>query len=185
MDDILDYKELMSRAKNGDNLAFGQIYEEMYTPVYRYIYGRTKNKDLTDDFVQTVFLKVYESLHRLEPNSTPLRLLFTVARNTLIDYWRKKKDKIIGDEESDVFGNIPDNRPNQEVECAEKELSADVQKYISRLEEEDREVILLKYFGGLPAKEIALIMDLSEDAVRQRQSRALKKLRIIIEEYGN
>jgi len=183
MDDILDYKELMSRAKNGDGLAFGQIYEEMYTPVYRYIYGRTKNKDLTDDFVQTVFLKVYESLHRLEPNNTPLRLLFTVARNTLIDYWRKKKEKIIDGEEFDFFDNIPDNRPDQKAECVEKELRADVQKYLSLLEEEYREVILLKYFGGLPAKEISLIMDLTEDAVRQRQSRALKKLRIIIEEY--
>jgi RNA polymerase sigma-70 factor (ECF subfamily) len=185
MEEIFDYKDLMLRARDGDGLAFQRIYEDMYAPVYRYLYGRTKNKDLADDFVQTVFLKFFESLHRLKPNDTPLRFLFTVARNTLIDYWRKKKEILLAEDEKEVFAVIPDKRPNQEAEYAQNELSKNVQDYLSCLNEDDREVIVLKYYSGLPAKDIAVIMKISEEAVRQRQFRVLKKLKVIIEEYGN
>lgn len=180
----LEPEELMRRAKDGDGASFGRLYSEYYVPVFRYLYGRVRNKELASDLVQTVFLKIYEAMPRVRPNSAPLKYFFTVARNTLIDHWRRKKDLIIGSEGEDVFAAIPDAGPSQ-IEIVEGvEISARLNKALGCLNEDDREIIALKYFGGLSAREIGDELELNEDAVRQRQCRALKILRQVIQKYG-
>ncbi|KKU85720.1 MAG: hypothetical protein UY14_C0015G0015 [Parcubacteria group bacterium GW2011_GWA1_47_9] len=57
-----DLKQLMQLAKNGDTEAFGRLYELYFTPVYRYIYLRTKNKEEAEDLSQAVFVKVFKSI---------------------------------------------------------------------------------------------------------------------------
>lgn len=173
---VKDPYELMRRAKEGDPEAFGRLYEQYYVPVFRYLYGRLRNKDEANDLAQSVFLKVYEAIARIEPNSTPLKYFFTVARHTLIDYWRKKKDVVISAED-DVWQNIPDHRPNQVVMVETMEISVQVRDAMGKLEEDEQDILSLKYFGGLSAGEIGEQLGISEAAVRQRQCRALKILK--------
>lgn len=177
---MLEPQELMRRAKEGDGAAFGRLYSEYYTPVFRYLYGRVRDRDKASDLAQTVFLKVYEAIGRVEPDGSPLKYFFTVARNTLIDHWRKKKDLIMGSEEGDVFAAIPDAGPSQIEIVEEIEISVRLKSALGRLKDEDQEILTLKYFGGLSAREIGAELDLSEEAVRQRQSRALKILKEIM-----
>jgi len=185
MDEImLEPQELMRRAKAGDGDAFGRLYSEYYTPVFRYLYGRVRNKEMASDLAQTVFLKVYEAIARVEPNTAPLKYFFTVARNTLIDHWRRKKDLLMGTEERDAFAGIPDTGPSQIEIVEEIEISVRLKNALGQLKEDDQEILTLKYFGGLSAREIGQELDLSEEAVRQRQSRALKFLKEIMREYG-
>jgi RNA polymerase sigma-70 factor (ECF subfamily) len=173
--------ELMCRAKEGDTEAFGRLYELYYVPVFRYLYGRLRNKEEANDLAQSVFLKVYEAISRIEPNSAPLKYFFTVARNTLIDFWRKKKDLIISAED-DVWQNIPDHRPNQVTIVETLEISVQVREALEKLDDDDQDILSLKYFGGLSAGEIGEQLSISEAAVRQRQCRALKILKEIIEQ---
>lgn len=175
--------ELLIRAKEGDSQAFSLLYGQYYAPVFRFLYGRLRDKELANDLAQTVFLKVYEALGRIEVNETPLKYFFTVARNSLIDHWRKKKSLRLDDEEG-LWQNIPDVRPGQAEVVEKLEISVKVKKAIGRLGEDDQEIISLKYFGGLSAREIGEQLDISEEAVRQRQCRALKLLREFINEYG-
>ncbi len=173
-------EELMRRAKDGDGAAFSRLYSMYYVPVFRYLYGRTRDRELSSDLAQTVFLKVYEAIGRVEPNKTPLKYFFTVARNTLIDYWRRKKDLIVGNDEYDVWQTIPDTAPSQ-VEIVEQiEISIHLKSALEKLNGDDQEILSLKYFGQLSAREIGEELGLNEDAVRQRQCRALKNLRQII-----
>ena len=91
-----DPKQLMQLAKNGDTEAFGQLYELYFKPVYRYIYLRTKSKEEAEDLSQVVFIKIFKSIGGFqEQNKQPLAYFFTIARNTVIDHWRKKKDILI------------------------------------------------------------------------------------------
>lgn len=181
---LLEPEELMRRAKDGDGVAFGRLYSEYYVPVFRYLYGRTRNRELASDLAQTVFLKVYEAIRRVEPNAAPLKFFFTVARNTLIDHWRRKKELTMGYDEGDVWQNIPDSGPNQIEIVEEIETSVLLRRALGGLKEEDQEILSLKYFSGLSAKEIGEELDLSDEAVRQRQCRALKNLREIMSRYG-
>lgn len=175
----MDPRELIIRAKEGDSQAFAMLYNEYYTPVFRYLYGRLRDKDQANDLAQTVFLKVYEALERVEANDTPLKYFFTVARNSLIDYWRKKKSVRLDDNE-ELRQNIPDPRATQIEMVESMEISAQVRGALDRLELDDQEIITLKYFNGFSAREISEQIGISEEAVRQRQCRALKLLKEIL-----
>lgn len=173
-----DFSKLIHRAKAGDNEAFGLVYSAYYTPVYRYLLIRARSTATAEDLAQTVFVKIFQNLHRFEPRDEPLRYFFSVARNTLIDFYRKKKEanfSELGDEEKSF--DAPDAResPGETMHRALMMASA---KMImeEELSEEQREAITLRFFGGLSNKEIAKVLGKTEGTVRQMQSRALRLL---------
>lgn len=172
-----DPLNLMKLAKEGDVNAFGRIYELYFTPVYRYIYIRFKNKHEAEDLTQTVFLKAFARLDNFKDlGKTPLVYFFIIARNTITDYYRKKKEVLL-DGDKDRFEKIPEEGGGPLESIEKKEVSQKVRQAINLLASEQKEVISLKFLNDLSNKEIAEVLDKSEDAVRQLQCRALKSLR--------
>ena len=175
-----DPKILMQSAKSGDTEAFSQLYELYFTPVFRYIYFRVKNKEEANDLSQTVFFKVFRSLPNFqEKNKSPLAYFFTVARNTVIDYWRAKKEISFNDLEN-VFGQMPDKTDNPLELIKKKEIGWTIRRAVKQLTDDQQEVITLKFINEMPNKEIAALLEKTEEAVRQLQCRALKALREIL-----
>ncbi len=171
-----EVKALIHKAKNGDSEAYGEVYRAYYTPVYRYIYLRTKSRDQAEDLAQTVFMKVYKSLSNLETTSTsPLAYFFTVARNTIIDHWRKEGHGTVYDDE--VVASQSDKEQDTMESFETKESKELVHQALGILTEEQQEVMRLKFISDLSTKDIATMLEKSEEAVRQLQSRALKLLR--------
>lgn len=175
-----DPKILMRLAKSGDTEAFGRLYELYFAPVFRYIYFRVKNKEEANDLAQTVFLKIFRSISNFsEQNKSPLAYFFTVARNTVIDHWRTKREVLLDNSES-VFEQIPD-KANNPLELVEKEeISQAVRRAIKQLTDDQQEVMVLKFINEMPNKEIAALLGKTEEAVRQLQCRAIKALRQIL-----
>ena len=162
-----DPKILMQEAKQGDSDAFSIIYEMYFTPIYRYIYFRVHNKEETEDLV-------FRSLPKFEDkNIAPLAFFYTVARNTLTDHWRRRKDK--------TLEGVADYTPSENSKVTEalegKELMLGVHGAIGNLNEEQQEVVVLKFVNEMSTKEIAEALGKREDAVRQLQCRALQNLR--------
>ena len=170
-----DPRELMAEAKQGDADAFGKLYELYFVPVFRYILRRVKHRETAEDLVQEVFLKVHQAIARFEERGkSPLAYFFTVARNTIIDYWRKN-DKVFDDLEMLLEIPHPSDTPE---EAAEKAHAAKmIRKTIRRLTHEQQEVIVLKFIDELPNRDIAALLGKTEKAVRQLQCRALKAMR--------
>lgn len=177
MDSHQDPKKLIDLAKNGDSEAFSALYKLYFVPVFRYIFLRTKSKQDTEDLTQTVFLKVYSSISRFqEQGKSPLAYLFTVARNTVIDHWKKKREVILDDPmRAEGFSDNTNENPYQTIE--KDEAARSIQGAIVRLSEEQKEVIVLKFMNELSNQEIASILGKSEESVRQLQCRALKAMR--------
>jgi RNA polymerase sigma-70 factor (ECF subfamily) len=175
-----DPQRLMSLAKSGDQEAFADLYQLYFVPIYRYIYTRVKDREVTNDLTQSVFLKVYTALPNFEEkNHSPLAYFFTVARNIVIDYWRSKKEVHTGDQ-TNVLENIPDNTDNP-LEVAEaKETRQAVREAIQSLTVDQQEVINLKFMNGLSNREVSRIMERTEEAIRQLQCRAIQSLRQIL-----
>ncbi len=177
-------KQLMQLAKNGDTEAFGQLYELYFTPVYRYIYLRTKSKEEAEDLAQVVFVKIFKSIGSFqEQNKPPLAYFFTIARNTVIDHWRKKKEILVDTPiETDVAIEEQTDSP---IDLIDKKANAQViHKAIETLTEDQQEVIILKFINDLTTVEIAKILEKKEDAIRQLQCRALKILKQYFKEHG-
>lgn len=172
-----DPKMLIEAAKRGDRRAFDRIYELYFTPVYRYIFLRVKDKSEVELLAQDVFIKVYKSLGTYElKTSSPLSYFFTIARNTIIDYWRKNRHQVSFGKE-DIMLQLPDKEPSPSENSEKRLMSEHLLRAINKLSHEQREAIVLKYFNSVPNKDIAQAMGKSEEAVRQLQSRGLRALR--------
>lgn len=171
-------KSLILLAKEGDKKAFEEVYTTYYTPLYRYIFTRLKNKQETEDITQATFIKIWNSITSWNSNHTsPLAFFFTVARNTLIDYFRKNSRKeIVSDE---IVFNHSEEHDTPDKESISIGLHDDLTEAISKLSDEQKEIITLFYTNDLTYKEISAITGKREDAIRQIHSRAIKKLRNI------
>lgn len=172
--------DLMRRAKGGDQQAFGELYEQYLTPVYRYIYLRVKHASTAEDLTQQVFLKVFASLERYQEQGKPLAYFFTVARNSIADHWRKKKPII---PETPVEESYDLEAKDEQIE---ERLDRDnaiehIKTHIQTLPPAHQDILILRFIEERTTKEIAQITGKNEAAIRQTQSRALKKLRSLID----
>lgn len=180
-----DFKALMRLAKKGDADAFAKIYEAYFVPVFRYVYLRVKSRQDAEDLTQIVFLKVYQAVSRFEErNVSPLAYFFIVARNTVIDHWRKKKEIFL--ENTEMEREVARTPPAAENpgDIVQKNQNLDMlHQGIQELTEEQQNVIILKFINDLSNKEVGKIMQRSDEAVRQLQCRALKALRQHFKKY--
>ncbi|MBD3346766.1 MAG: sigma-70 family RNA polymerase sigma factor [Chitinivibrionales bacterium] len=147
---------------------FKKIYHDLSGKLYNYLLWMTRNKDASDDILQTVFVKVWknttvpEKFNEIEP------WLFRVARNACMDYFRarrrvtKLRMRYAGEHTPSVYNT------------AEKKSTWEL---LGMLSKEERSIIYLHLKMGYNYKEIADILRIKENAVRVKAFRALKRLR--------
>ncbi len=173
--------ELLSRAKSGETIAFNEFFNELYTPVYRYLLIRLKHKETAEDCAQITFSKVFQNIQRIEETATsPLQYLFTVARNTLIDEKRKKQAETMPDELWGTF--ISEENTQKTVE--NQLLYVSILESIEELEEEEKDLLTFRLLENLSHAEIAEMLEKSDVSVRKAFSRALEKLRLSLKNKG-
>ncbi|PIT92810.1 MAG: RNA polymerase subunit sigma-24 [Candidatus Harrisonbacteria bacterium CG10_big_fil_rev_8_21_14_0_10_42_17] len=172
-----DITDLVRQARAGDTDAFGRIYEHYVRPLYRFAYFRLKNQRDAEDITQMVFLKAWKSLDRFEDRGYPFSsLLYRIARNAIVDHWKKKKDTSLEDH-SDIAETLSDGNDHPDLSLEHKDSMEKVFGALDALRGDQRDVILYKFVDDLPNRDIAVIMDKSEEAIRALQYRALKALR--------
>ena len=156
---------------------FDHIYTEYFAPLYRYCLSQTKHKEVAEDIIQNVFLKV---LKKFSPDQLPpLPYFFTITRNTIIDYWKKKKE-IIVDISTTPFISLLDERSNPAKIMDQEINSKEISRALEALSFEQKEILTLRFICDLSNPEISQLLNKSEKAVRQIQYRAIKKLRGLI-----
>lgn len=169
-------RNLILKAKLGDKEAFGQVYLTLYTPLYRYVLSKCRDKELVDDICQQTFLKFYEALNSYEPEKSPLAYLYTIAKRLLINH-REKKTFESFDEA--LLESFDDNQGTLIDELDIQNLSKVIDTYLPNLTEDEQEVIRLYFYAELTYKEISDTIDKEEAYIRKIKERALKKLRIL------
>jgi len=152
-------------------------FEAMYVSnerlIYRFMFWRTKNEALAQDLTSNVFEKAWKTRGNFKGGSSTA-WLYRIARTTLIDYWRKKKDLPV--DEAVITELANDDTPLEEV-VDQDILRAQLQRAFATLPTDMREVVRLRFIEGLSGKQVAERLNLSEANVRVIQYRALKKLR--------
>lgn len=163
---------------NSDNTQ--KIFEDVYTAhrdaVYRFVFFRVRDIDAVEDITQTVFIKMYEKIRSGDVPHNPSSYLFTIARNTVIDYWRKKKTLSL-EAYLEYAPELEDTGPTPEGVSMSRESQELVEKLLATLSHEQRDILVMKYVTDLSNKEIAEITGKTEESIRQIQSRALRTLR--------
>jgi RNA polymerase sigma-70 factor (ECF subfamily) len=174
-------EDLVRRAQRREPEAFGQLYEEHFDRIYRYVILRVRNQAEAEDITQQVFLKALENIGSYRWRGMPFASwLFRIAHNLVVDHWKKKsREKVaaVAPEEIDEMAASP-NDP-----AALAELSFDIKQLAAaceQLTDGQREIVSLRFAGGLSVAEAAKVMGKSEGAVKVLQHAALVKLRRIL-----
>lgn len=177
IDDKKALQNLVIRAQNGEEDAFGELHGLYVSPIYRFVYANIRNADDAEDLTQAVFVKAWISLPKYKDQGKPFSSwLYRIAKNEIIDLSRKKKNVSLEDlpEASHPAGEDKEH-PASMAEA--KENAALIMESLTCLTSEQKETLVMKFMNDLSNKEIAEIGGKSEAGVRQMQSRALRALR--------
>lgn len=160
---------------------FETTYETYFTPLYKYFWIRIRDNETSLDLTQTVFIKLYQA-NKTITQTNLLPYLYTVARTTLIDYWRKQKTISTDDWES-FWEQVPDtHQPHPETVIINQQESERLRQSFSILSPLEQDIIILKFFQELDTQEVVTITGKNPDAIRKIQSRAIQKLRTYYEQ---
>ncbi|MCK5087673.1 MAG: RNA polymerase sigma factor [Melioribacteraceae bacterium] len=157
-------------------IEFTLIYNRYKTGLYNYVLKMIKNRMVTDDIIQNVFLKLFENLSSIKNKNSVRFWLFTTARNEVYTYFRKKKIELnkISSESLEEIGDLSESNLENEFEMMEmKNL---IINELNKLTVEQKEIYLLKEYGGLSYKEIAGAMEIDEELVKSKLYRTRQKL---------
>lgn len=153
-----------------------RIYIEFKDKVTRYVRGKVGNEHDSEDVVSDVFVKVFNGLSDFDENKASLSTwIFTITRNAVIDYFRTSKRLCELPEELYSEDDTEQNIINTEM----LERLADA---LERLNERERNIIVLHYYGGRTLKDIAEAMGISYSYTKLLHGGALKALRKHIDE---
>lgn len=161
--------------RRGEKEILVDIYEDFFPKIYNYIYYQINNNDVCDDLVSSVFMKVVKDIDKFdEQKSSFSTWIYIIARNTVIDYYRKAK------RESDIEEYADSVRYSFSFEDTYRvyteEYRGSTEALIAILNEKERPVIYLRYFEGLSFTEIGSRLGKNSSTVRTLHERALKKM---------
>ncbi|MCJ8009969.1 sigma-70 family RNA polymerase sigma factor [Lederbergia wuyishanensis] len=154
---------------------FNHLYHSYYQDLLRHLFYIIRDRELAEDLVQEVYVKVYKSYDTFEGKSREKTWLFAIARNVAIDYLRKQKgNNEIHLNDYDVY-QLKDNCPIPEEIVLRKD---EVQQIYSCKIKPDQKVILdLRFIRGLSISETASTLGWSESKVKTLQHRAIQYLK--------
>lgn len=165
---------LVVRAQRGDREAFRALYQALYAPVSRYVRRRVQRPADAEDVIGQVFFRLLEGLARIDPKrGSVLAYALGAARNALVDQARARLGSV---PEEEAVGLV-DGAASPLERLVRSEEEAQVRAQLAALPAQTRELLVLRYAEGLRYAEIAQMLGLSEAAVRQRTSRAVRELR--------
>lgn len=173
-----DETSLIRRAQSGDAGAFGRLYDAGVDRIYRYIFFRVTDLEIAEDLTSEVFLKAWENLHRYRPGGPFIAWLYTIARNTVIDHYRTRKQSVSLDE------TVIKLDPHLEEKVDLQDEVETLKRAMQHLTDQQREVLTLRFLVELDTRQIAGRMRKSEGAVRALQMRALQALAKVMNDAG-
>ncbi len=179
--DLIQERELIVRAKQGDSDAVGALYERFHLGIFRYLYYRSGDSHAADDLTSEVFLRMIHALSSFRLRDSAFQAwLYQIARNVLIDHFRKANTRNhVQLEENIMEGN--ETIRSRPVERALNSIT--LQKALDQLSEEQHDVIVMRFVSGMPIGEVAQALNRSEDAVKALQRRALSNLRDVLVDW--
>jgi len=184
---VVNDQELVQAYIQGDQSAIESLINKHRSKVYTYILLTIKNQQLAEDLFQETFIKVIQSLRggKYRDNGRFLSWVIRIAHNLIIDHFRKEKqmNSVSNDDtEVDLFNSKKLSDDNIEELIISSQIKTEIRILINELPDDQREVVLLRHYGGLSFKEIAEQTDVSINTALGRMRYALINLRKLIEE---
>ena len=149
---VADDCQLVNLVLEGDNTAFEYLFNRYRDAIYRLFVQRLGGVNDADDLLQETFIKVYINIHRYNSDYTFGQWVYTIARNTFIDFMRRRQDDISIDER---FTVPESNVPTPEERVINIQQRNQLEHYLEMLPPRYRQLIRLRFFDEYSYEEIA------------------------------
>lgn len=178
--------ELIAAYEAGDERAFSELLDRYLDAVYSFVFRMTGSKEESEDIAQDTFLKAWKNLKRFREGANFKTWLFSIARNTTVDFFRKKKPMLFSefsrhDDDEEYEHSIRDTAPSAGILFDERLSSETVDRALATLAPIYREIILLHYREALTLDEAARTLKIPLNTAKSRDRRALGMLRELLE----
>ena len=184
---VVSDQKLLNCYLSGDRNAISQLIERHSRRVRDYIQMMVKDGDVADDIFQETFIKAVRVIDegRYTDNGRFLSWILRIAHNQVIDHFRaQKQNRQLNEAEAgyDVVGTLRLAERTVEDESVCEQIAGDVRRMVELLPDEQREVVMMRYYSGLSFKEIAEQTGVSINTALGRMRYALINLRKMIKE---
>jgi RNA polymerase sigma-70 factor, ECF subfamily len=152
---------------------FSEIYDSHADKIYRFIYYKTLQRELAEDLTSNTFLNALEHIDQYDARRGSITVwLYKIARNLVIDHYRKKRNTV----DIDDVWDLASGEDVEKGVLATMQI-AELKTALGKLPAEQRDIVILRIWEDLPYKEIAEIVDKTESACKMMFSRVIARLR--------
>ena len=172
----------------GDERSLEKLINRHKQRIYNFIYSKVFDRDLTEDIFQDTFIKVIRTLKLGNYNEEGkfVSWVMRIAHNLVIDHFRKNSriPKFESNNDFDIFSVLKDNEIDIENKMIKDQILIEVKKIINLLPEDQKEVLVYRYYNELSFKEISEKTGVSINTSLGRMRYALINLRNIIKKQN-
>ena len=160
---------------------FEKMYQEQFSYVYNYIYMKVLHKETAEEICGDVFLKAYEKIETYNYKlAGPRTWLCKIAHNCVVNHFQSSavKKTVLTDE-------VEETAVEDDYTASAMPINREVERLLDKLNDEEKEIISLRYGMDISVKELAEMKGVSPNAMTHRITRILEKCRKIEEDSGN
>ncbi len=178
--------ELMLRVRDGDAASFEVLLRRYRLPLVGYFRRMVRDQAQAEDLAQEVFLRVYKSRERYQPDARFTTWLYRIATNLALNAIRDRRDEISGtsdpdDEGAAVLERFVDPGPSAEQRLVQRDRARLIRQSVEALPDNQRAAVILHKYQEVDYRQIAGILSVSESAVKSLLFRAYETLRLRLE----
>ena len=163
-------KELYYRARNGDELAFEELVNLLKPNLYKIAYIKVNNVNAVNDILQETFILLYVNIKKIKNPDKLWYWITKVLLNNCKKYWKNNKKEL-------SYENLEAEKYiSNENEYEKIESMYDIKLHLSKLTEEEINILTLYYIGEYTSKEISKILSINESTIRSKIKRSIEKL---------
>ncbi|MDD3647274.1 MAG: RNA polymerase sigma factor [Candidatus Dojkabacteria bacterium] len=198
-------EEVLKKALSGDKKAFSQVYSCYFDDLWRWVYSRIKNKDITSDIISDSFIALYENIRNIRHPKALKSYLYKITKNRMIKFYAEEKpvslsvfdldrlevsdSEIVEQNSNEVEGQISREADKQRNRELDNQVNNDeyegtnfvrLEEVLKSLPEIYEEVLRLRFIAGMKIKEVAEILGKTENNVKVIQNRAIRKSKQLV-----
>ncbi len=178
--------DLMLRVRDGDAASFEVLLRRYRFPLVGYFRRMVRDQALAEDLAQEVFLRVYKSRERYQPDARFTTWLYRIATNLALNAIRDRRDELSGSQDDDseggaVLERFVDPSPTVEQRLVQRDRERLIRESVESLPENQRAAVILHKYQEVDYRQIAGILSISESAVKSLLFRAYETLRVRLE----
>lgn len=187
----MEEKELIVRAKNGDQDAFGQLVLAHQNKVYTLCVHMVTDREEAADLAQEAFLKAWRNLASFHEKSSFATWMHRLTTNVCLDFLRKQSRRqnisvtVSLDDEETGWTEPADHRQDPQEHLEREEQKQTLARALNELPEPQRRILLMREVAGMSYQEIAEALDADLGTIKSRIARSRERLRKILVHSGN